>query len=461
MHYRKEKDSLGEMNVPRNVYFGIQTARAVENFPISRLKPHPEFIKAYGILKKAAALTNMEAGILDPKTGEAIIKAAEEIINGEFLEYFVVDVFQAGAGTSFHMNVNEVIANRAAELLGGEKGDYKIVHPNDHVNMSQSTNDTFPTAMRIALLFMLRNFIPVLDILKQAFYMKAEEFDGIIKSGRTHLQDAVPIRPGQEFKAYGQVIKRAGENISGSFSQLLELGIGGTAAGTGINTLTGYRDTIITHLKKLTGFEFKKTEDLRELMQSDFAFSDISSRLKNLALELIRIANDLRLLSSGPSTGCHEINLPPVQLGSSIMPGKVNPVMAEVLNMVCFQVVGNDSAISMAVQAGQLELNVMMPVIVFNLIQSIEILRNVISVFTEKCVQDITANRESCEKYAFSSDGFATILNTVIGYEKVSEIAKESVQTKKSIPELIIEKGILSKEKLDEIMDIYNITETD
>jgi len=454
-----EKDSLGEKKVPIDVYYGIQTLRAVENFPISGIKEHPVFIEAYIILKKAAALTNMDAGVLKKEIGDAIIQAADEILEGKFHEQFVVDVFQAGAGTSFHMNVNEVLANRAIELLGGEKGDYGIVHPNDHVNMSQSTNDTFPTAMRIAALFLLKKFFPALDKLSEALYEKSVEFNEILKSGRTHLQDAVPVRLGQEFKAYGQVIKKATKSIENSCPLLLELGIGGTAAGTGINTPSGYRDKVVAYLRDLTGFEFRKGDDLRELMQSQFTFSELSGRLKNLALELIRIANDLRLLSSGPATGCKEINLPPRQPGSSIMPGKVNPVMAEVLNMAAFQVAGNDLTISMAVQAGQFELNVMMPVIIFNVIQSIEILNNVLREFTDKCIRGITANREQCEYYAYKSDGIATILNPIIGYEKAAEIVKESDKTGKTITELIIEKGILSQEELNKILDINNITD--
>ncbi|MCI0656838.1 MAG: aspartate ammonia-lyase, partial [Acidobacteria bacterium] len=429
---RIEKDSLGEKEVPATAYYGVQTARALENFPISGLRAHPALITAHATIKKAAALTNRELGNLDSRIAEAIVQASQEVIEGKLRDQFVVDVFQAGAGVSFNMNCNEVIANRAIEILGGSRGDYKVVHPNDHVNMAQSTNDTFPTSMRLSSLIMIRELDPVLQRLEGTFATKGQEFDSIIKSGRTHLQDAVPVRLGQEFAAYAATLLRCRARILLCRETLSELGIGGTAAGTGINTHPEYRTRMVAHLSHLTGFSLKLSPDLREAMQSQLPLSEISSALKMLALELVRIANDLRLLSSGPRTGFAEIQLPAVQPGSSIMPGKVNPVMPEVLNMVAFQVVGNDLTVALAVQAGQLELNVMMPAMIYNVLQSMEILKNTLEVFRSRCVEGITADAARCEHYALNSVGIATALNRHIGYAAAAEVAKESVRTGKS-----------------------------
>ena len=459
MKTRVERDFLGEKQIPAEVYYGVQTARAVDNFPISGIRPHPEFVRASAMIKRAAAQTNVEEGRLDRSIGEAIVQAAGEVMEGKLQDQFVVDVFQAGAGTSHHMNVNEVIANRAIERLGGEKGDYKLVHPNDHVNMGQSTNDVFPTAMRLAALSLLKALSPVLDHLKTAFNRKAEEFDRVLKSGRTHLQDAVPVRLGQEFGAYGASTGKAAREIERAAEPLKELGIGGSAAGTGLNTTHRYRRRVVEILRELSGFDLQEAKDLFEAMNSMAPFAGVSGALKILALELTRIANDLRLLSSGPRTGLAEIQLPPVQPGSSIMPGKVNPVMAEMLNMVCFHVVGNDLTISMAAQAGQLELNVMMPVIAFDLLQSLHILRNALVVFTERCVEGIVADPERCQYFAEHSVGVATAFNPYVGYERAAEVAKESAATGKSMRQIVLARGWLSEKELDRILDPLSMTE--
>ncbi|MDP2210047.1 MAG: aspartate ammonia-lyase [Bacteroidota bacterium] len=447
--FRLEKDSLGEKHIPDESYYGIQTQRALENFHISNLKAHNEFIESYLLIKKTAAIANKKCNVLDKKIADAIISACDEILSGRFIDQFVVDVYQAGAGTSFNMNVNEVIANRALELTGEEKGDYSLINPNDHVNMSQSTNDTYPTAMRIAVLFKLQKLLPTLQKLQSELANKEKEFIDVIKSGRTHLQDATPISLGQEFSGYASVLKKHIETINDSKKYLLELGLGGTAVGTGLNTPTDYRDVVIEELQKLTGMEFKKADNYFEAMQSMFPFVHLSNALANLSLDLIRIANDLRLLSSGPMTGLAEIKLPAVQPGSSIMPGKINPSIAEMLNMVCFQVIGNNTTISLAAQAGQLELNVMMPVINYNLLQTIEILTNAITVFSEKCVKGIEANRERCKNYSEKSISVATLLSPKIGYLKTAELVKEALEKNVTVKKLVIEKGIMTEKDFD------------
>ena len=456
--WRIERDSMGEVKVPENALYGAQVQRAVENFPISGIKESTTLIKAFVLLKKSAALTNKSLGLLDADKADAIVAAADDILGGKYHDHFVVDVFQAGAGTSFNMNSNEVLANLACEKLGKERGDH-YVHPNDHVNMGQSTNDTFPTSMRIAARMDLQELYPVLDDLSESFAKKGKEFDSILKSGRTHLQDAVPVRLGQEFTAYSITIDKAKKRIEAAENMISELGIGGSAAGTGLNVHPDYPKKITEEISRETGLEYTTAPDLREAMQSHLPIATVSGALKNLALELTRIANDLRLLSSGPTTGFAEIVLPPVQPGSSIMPGKVNPVMAEMLNMVCYQVIGNDTTVSMGVQAGQMELNVMMPVMIFNVLLSIQILTNSLRVFKAKCVDGITANPERCREYAEKSVGLATILNTYIGYDNASQIAKESVNTGRSIPELILEKKLLTQDQLNSILDTMTVTE--
>jgi aspartate ammonia-lyase len=456
---RTEKDSLGTKEIPANVYYGIQTVRAVENYPISGMRAHSTLIRAFGMVKEAAAEANRDLGLVDGKIADAIIQAAKEVQGGKWSNEFVVDVFQAGAGVSFHMNTNEVIANRAIEILGGSLGDYSKVHPNDQVNYGQSTNDVFPTGMRLATLLELEKLYPVLDSLVAALDQKGKEFHGTLKSGRTHMQDAVPMRLGQEFAAYAGAIRRAKDAIRSSAELLRELGLGGSAVGTGINTHPDYREKAIKVLSRISGQKLVPADDMRYAMQSNLAMAAVSSALRNLALEVIRIANDLRLLSSGPNTGMAEINLPALQPGSSIMPGKINPVIPELAAMVAFQVVGNDVAVAMAVQAGQLELNVMMPTMAYSVLQSITILTNMLRQFNEKCIAGITANESRCNFYVQATVSQATALNPYIGYAKAAEIAKEAVATGRSIIEIAREKKLLSEDQIKEILDPARMTE--
>jgi aspartate ammonia-lyase len=447
---RVERDTLGEVHVPEDALYGAQTQRAVENYPVSGLRAHPLFIRAFLYLKKAAALANRELGAMEPQLADSIIGACDRILD-DFDAHrgnFVVDVFQAGAGTSFNMNCNEVIANMANLSLGGPLGVYKPVNPNDHVNMAQSTNDVFPTAIRIATLLLLDELEPRLRLLIDALDAKGDEFADVIKSGRTHLADAVPITLGQEFHAYAAAVRRATALLRRDADELRILGIGGTAAGTGINTPVGYRFVVVRHLTELTGLPLTATDDLREAMQSQLPVVAVSAAMRNLALELTRITNDLRLLSSGPITGLAEITLPSVQPGSSIMPGKVNPSMLEAMNQILFHIIGADTAIAYAAQAGQLELNVMMPLMAFEITFSMEILRNYLPVFVEKCVAGIGANRERCEAYYISSPALATALNPIIGYAAAAEIAKESTKTGRAIPDILRERKLLSDEQI-------------
>lgn len=456
---RTEKDSLGFREIPADVYYGIQTARAVENYPISGMRAHPTLIRAIGMVKEAAAEANRELGLIEQKTANAIIQAAQEVQQGKWNKEFVVDVFQAGAGVSFHMNSNEVIANRATEILGGKLGDYSKVHPNDHVNYGQSTNDVFPTSMRLGTLLELETLYPVLASLAAALEKKGTEFHRILKSGRTHMQDAVPMRLGQEFTAYAGAVQRAAVAIGLASDALRELGLGGSAVGTGINTHPDYREKAIKNLSRISGLKLVPVDDMRYAMQSNLAMAGVSSALRNLALEVIRISNDLRLLSSGPNTGFAEINLPALQPGSSIMPGKINPVIPELAAMVSFQVVGNDVAVAMASQAGQLELNVMMPTMAYSVLQSITILTNMLRQLNEKCIAGITANENRCNFYVQATVSLATALNPYIGYAKAAEIAKEAVATGRSIIEIARDKKLLSEAEINEILDPVRMTE--
>ncbi|HUP44377.1 MAG TPA: aspartate ammonia-lyase [Thermoanaerobaculia bacterium] len=450
---RIERDTLGDVQVPDEALYGAQTQRAVENYPISGLREHPLFIRAFVCLKKAAALANLELGGIDEQRALAISAACDDILGDEekYREHFVVDVFQAGAGTSFNMNCNEVIANLANLKLGGKLGEYKPVHPNDHVNMAQSTNDVFPTAIRISTLFLLQQLLPALDALTGALEEKGDEFRDVIKSGRTHLQDAVPVTLGQEFLAYAAAMRRSTRLLRDAGEEVRILGIGGTATGTGINTPVGYRFTVVKYLRDLTDLELEPADDLREAMQSQLPVVAVSSALRNLALELTRITNDLRLLSSGPRTGLAEIVLPAVQPGSSIMPGKVNPSLLECMNQVLFHIVGADTAVAYASQAGQLELNVMLPLMAFEITFSMEILKNFLPVFTERCVRGITADRKRTEAYYISSPSLATALNPLIGYAAAAEIARESAKSGTPIPDLLRAKKLLPEEKIREI----------
>jgi len=450
---RLEQDSLGPKRIPAKAYYGIQTYRAVENFPISGLWMPVDMIRAYGHIKRAAAIANRDLGELPRRSAQAILKAADELLAGRFDDQFVVDVYQAGAGTSFNMNTNEVLANRANELLGGARGAYKPIHPNDHVNMAQSTNDTFPTAIRLAVLMKwpaLRDAIKELD---EALSRKAREFHGIVKTGRTHLQDAVPVRLGREFGAYALAIRKAEERLADAVQRLGELNLGGTAVGTGLNAPARYRELAIRQLRQATGLPVRPAEDMMERTQSLGDFAHFSGTLRGYSLEVIRIANDIRLMSSGPNTGLAEIELPAVQPGSSIMPGKVNPSIPEMVNMVAFQAIGFDTTVAMATQAGQLELNVMMPVVAYNLLQAMTILTSATQVFARRCIVGITANDARCRRLAGSSLALVTSLAPRIGYAAAAKIAKESLATDKSLEQLVVEQGLMPAAEARELLD--------
>jgi len=459
MNVRIEKDSLGDREIPADAYYGVQTHRAIENFPISGIKPKSAYVEATVHIKRAAALVNQGLGLLDEKKANAIVQAADEVLAGKLREWFVVDVYQAGAGTSHNMNTNEVLANRAIELMGGKKGEYSMLSPNDDVNMAQSTNDVCPTAIRIGALLDVRQLMPVLERLEKELSAKGKEFDVIVKSGRTHLMDAVPVRLGQEFTAYAVNVKKHIQAISRAADSLKELGIGGTATGTGLNAHPKYRQKMVEELSKSIGMKFIMAEDYFEAMQSLRPMVELSSALRNFAQDFSRICNDIRLLGSGPKTGLLEINLPAVQPGSSIMPGKVNPSMIEMMNMVCFQVIGCDTTVLMAAQAGQLELNVMMPVVAFNLLHEIEILTTATDVVIRFCIRGLTANAERCQAYAENSTSVVTVLNPHIGYMKAAEIAKEYLKSGKPIRQLVLEKGLMTQEQLDKVFDLRGMTE--
>jgi fumarate hydratase class II len=457
---RIEKDSLGEIAVPADALYGAQTMRAMHNFPISGIKPYRAFVWSMAVIKQAAAMVHMDLGLLDRERGQAIVQAAQEVVEGRWDDQFVVDPFQAGAGTSHNMNTNEVIANRANQILGYRLDDpAKPVHPNDHVNMAQSTNDTIPTAIRLGSLWRLDELMNEVVRLAAELRNKAAEFDGVVKSGRTHLQDAVPVRLGQEFGAYARAVERDAERIRRAAGGLRRLGIGGTATGTGLNAHPELHARMVVKLSDLTGLELYESDDLFETMQSMADAVDFSASMRTLAVTLDRIANDFRLLSSGPATGLDEIHLPAVQPGSSIMPGKVNPVMAEMLNMACFHVMGNDLTVMMAGQAGQLELNVMMPIIAHNLFEMMHVLIGAIRAFTDKCVVGVQANREKAEGWLAKNAILVTALNPVIGYLKGAEVAKEAMASNRTIKDVVVEKGYLTADEADRILDARAMTE--
>ena len=452
---RIETDSMGDRPIPTTAYYGIQTLRATENFPISGLKPLSTYVDACVLIKKATAIANGELDCIPKDISTAIVQAADEILQGALRDQFVVDVYQAGAGTSHHMNVNEVLANRALELLGDQKGNYTQVSPNDHVNYGQSTNDVIPTAIRIGgLLALDHSLYPALEGAIATLDQKAEEFHDIVKSGRTHLQDAVPVRVGEGFRAWRQILSDHFRRIRTAADDLLALGLGGSATGTGLNTHPRYRARVAEILAELMAKPIVPAPHPMAAMQSMAPFVHVSGTVRNLAQDLVKISHDLRLLDSGPKTGLKELQLPAVQPGSSIMPGKYNPVMAEMTSMVCFQVMGYDSAIALCAQAGQLELNVMMPLIAYNLIHSIELMGNTLKALTEKCVQGITVNRDRCHAYAEGSLALVTALNTHIGYLNAAAIAKESLETGKSLRELVLEKGLMDAETLGKVLDL-------
>lgn len=453
--FRVERDTLGDVKVPADALYGAQTQRARDNFPISGLPPQRDYLWGMVMVKKAAALANMDTGRLDKEVGEAIVDAADEALDGQLDAHFVIDPWQAGAGTSHNMNVNEVIATRASQILGKEHR----VHPNDHVNMAQSSNDTNPTAVRLGALRLLPGLLEALEGLRGALARKAEEFDRIVKPARTHLQDAVPIRLGQEFSGYAAAIEVAGERIRAAAQTVEELNIGATAAGTGINAEPEYIEGIVQHLRDLTGFTLRRGENFFRLTQSGADLAHLSSAVRNAAVELSRISSDIRLLSSGPRTSIAEIILPPVQPGSSIMPGKVNPSMAEMMNMVCFQVIGFDEVCSLAAHGGQLDLNVFWPSFAFNLLFGMTIFTNAINAFTERCVAGIEADEERCRELVEQSLMLCTALTDYIGYEQAAGLAKKAYSERKTIREVALAEGIMSAADLDKVLDALPMTE--
>src|SRR5436190_1959639 len=457
--FRVEKDPLGEKQVPDGALYGVQTMRATENFPISGLRPLEPFVVAQVWIKKAAALTHKTTGRLDAKLAEAIVKAADEVLAGQHRDHFVVEPFQAGAGTSHNMNVNEVLANRANELLGGKRGEYKPVHPNDHVNMAQSTNDTIPTNIRLACLSRLDALLEAFDSLREALAAKGREFDDVVKAGRTHLQDAMPIRLGQEFTAYAGSIERGVRRVKEAADYLRDLGIGGSAVGTGVTVEKEYPALMVENLKAITGLKLRVGSDRIQLMQSMGDVAGFSASLRVLAVDLSKIASDLRLMAMGPRTGIDEIRLPAVQPGSSIMPGKVNPSIPEMVNQVCFQVMGCDTTVAISAEHGQLELNVMMPVIAFNVLLSEQILTSAARVFAEKCVGGIEANREMNSYWVERSAALATALAPQIGYARAAEISKRSVKEGILIRELVRKEGLLPEDQIDDVLDLKKMTE--
>lgn len=459
MEFRVEKDSIGTKDVPENVYYGVQSLRAAENFHITGLNMHPEIINSLAYIKKAAAITNCEAGLLDKRRTQAIVQACDEILEGKFREDFIVDPIQGGAGTSLNMNANEVIANRAIEILGGKKGDYSVVNPNDHVNCGQSTNDVIPTAGKMTSLRLLKKLKKQLLRLHSALEQKADEFDSVIKMGRTQLQDAVPIRLGQEFKAYSVAILRDLNRMDKAIDEMRTLNMGGTAVGTGLNADESYLRRIVPNLSEISGMDLVQAYDLIDATQNLDSFVAVSGAVKACAVTLSKIANDLRLMSSGPRAGFGEINLPAKQNGSSIMPGKVNPVIPEVVNQVAFNAIGNDMTITMAAEAGQLELNAFEPIIFYCLFQSIDTIAYAVNTFVDNCVIGITANETRCRYFVENSVGIITAICPYVGYQKAAEIAKEAIKTGESVRKLIIEKGLLTKEQMDEIMDPVQMTE--
>jgi aspartate ammonia-lyase len=456
---RIERDPLGEKAVPASALYGIQTLRAAENFPISGLRPLAPFVDAVVWIKRSAALVHKETGRLEPRLADAIVQAADEILAGRHRDQFIVDVYQAGAGTSHNMNCNEVLANRANEILGAARGTYKPVHPNDHVNMAQSTNDVIPTAMRLATLATIPRTLAALDRLAGSLLAKGKEFDRIVKSGRTHLQDATPIRLGQEFTAYGHTVARHRQKLAQAADWLREMNIGGTAVGTGINAERQYAELMVRQLQQVSGLELRVGQDLVQLMQSMGDIATLSGALRAYVLDLNKIANDIRLLASGPRTGLAEILLPPVQPGSSIMPGKVNPSIAEMVNQVCYQALGLDTTVAMAAEAGQLELNVMMPVMAHNIVFALVIVGNASQVLAERCVDGIEADEAQCAYWLERSPALVTALAPKIGYSEAAKLAKEAVATGVTVRELVSKKRLLEGRELEEVLDLRAMTE--
>jgi aspartate ammonia-lyase len=456
---RREKDPLGPLDVPVDALYGVQTLRAKQNFPISGMRPLDAFVDAQVWIKKAAALTHRETGRLDARRADAIVQAADEVLAGQHRDQFIIDPYQAGAGTSHNMNANEVLANRANEILGAKRGEYAPVHPNDHVNMAQSTNDTIPTNIRLACLSQLEPLTKAFENLHDALAAKGREFDDIVKAGRTHLQDAMPIRLGQEFTAYAGSITRGLRRVTEAADYLRDLGIGGSAVGTGVTVEPEYPQLMNKYLEEITGLDLRVGQDRIQLMQSMGDVAAFSAQLRVLAIDLSKIASDLRLMVMGPRTGINEIALPAVQPGSSIMPGKINPSIPEMVNQVCFQVMGCDTTVAIASEHGQLELNVMMPVIAFNVLLSMQILTNAVNVLADKCVKGIEANREMCQYWVERSAALATALAPQIGYAKAAEISKQSVKEGVLIRDLVKREHVLPDDQLDDVLDLKKMTE--
>lgn len=454
---RVDRDSLGNITVPANAYYGPFTTRAKQQYTVTGQTAHICLIKAFVMVKRSAALANKSLRLLDGEIADVIIRSCDEILDGKFIDQFVLDSVNSGAGTAFNMNCNEVIANRSLENLGKQKGEYEIISPNDHVNMSQSSNDTFPTAMHIAILLNSVELLSAIELVINTFSKKAEEFKDIVKIGRTHLMDALPVTLGNEFEEYAFSLKRAKQMVTLAGKHLENVGLGGTAVGTGANAPKGFRESAIKNLSEITRLDLKPSENMFYSLQSKFEVSTYSSSLRNLALELIKMANDIRLMASGPVAGFSEILIPPVHAGSSIMPGKVNPSLAECLNMICFNVVGNDVSVAMAAQAGQLELNVMLPGMLKCVLDSMDMLKNFLPIFAKNMIEGIKVNRDKIESYVEKSPTLVTLLNPYIGYLQAAEIYKESIKTKESIKELILRRGLMTKEELERIFSKENI----
>ncbi len=457
MSFRIDKDSLGEIKVPYSAYYGPFTARAINQYKVTGQKAHINLIRAYVMIKRSAALANNDLKALDNDKAQAIVKACDEIMTGKLLDEFMVEIINSGAGTAFNMNTNEVIANRALEILGKTKGEYEVVSPNDHVNMSQSSNDTFPTAMHVAILLNTRETIASLDKLIASLQRKAVEFAGLIKIGRTHLMDAIPVTLGAEFEQYAYSLKQARARIVQAMDGLGYIALGGTAVGTGANTPKGYRQLVIRYLSKVSGLDLKPSENMFYSLQSKYDVANSSSALRNLAIDLNKMANDIRMMASGPTAGFAEILIPAVHAGSSIMPGKVNPSLAECLNMICFNVIGNDVSVAMAAQAGQFELNVMLPGMLKCVLESTDMLKNFLPIFAANLIDGIEANKDRLESYIEKSPVLVTLLNPYIGYLKAAEIYKESLKTNKSIRELVLDKGLMTKEQVEKALSKENI----
>ncbi|HLC24142.1 MAG TPA: aspartate ammonia-lyase [Nitrosopumilaceae archaeon] len=452
MKFRIDRDSLGEVKIPEDAYYGAFTARAIQQYHVTGQRSHLYLIMAFVMIKRSAAIANMRTASLDKKRGNAIVKACDEVLSGKYLDQFVIEAINSGAGTAFNMNVNEVISNIALEILGQKKGKYDIIHPNDHVNMSQSSNDTFPTAMHVSILFNLKQVIPVLDDLIKSLNKKAREFSGFQKIGRTHLMDALPVSLGKEFAAYSTSVAKARDAIVAARKELEYVALGGTAVGTGANTPKGYRNIAISELGRISKLPLKPQQDMQYSLQSKFAVANLSSTLRNLAVEIGKISNDVRLMASGPVAGLSEIGIPAVHAGSSIMPGKVNPSLAECMNMICFNIMGNDTVVALAAQAGQFELNVMLPVMLKAVLESTDMLRNFVPIFSHNLIDGLSANKQKLRQYIENSPVIVTLLSPKIGYQKSAELYKESLKTGKTIRQLVISKGLMSEKEVSSLL---------